>query len=174
MKTLRSAFCICVAAVLWGGIGLVFRPLKNLGYSSLQIIFLRVSVGAVGMAVYIALSDPCKFYVRIKDLWMFIGSGIVSLALFNFCYFQAIDRLSSSVAASLLYTAPMYWLYTKGLEHIRASNASVIATVEPIVAALIGCFIFHDDLSIMNISGICMIVLSICILNITILKRKRK
>ncbi len=297
MKTLRSAFCICVAAVLWGGIGLVFRPLKNLGYSSLQIIFLRVSVGAVGMAVYIALSDLCKFYVRIKDLWMFIGSGIVSLALFNFCYFQAIDRLSSSVAASLLYTAPIfvtllsiflfrekltirkaiavlctvigcvlvtgvgetttkadgigivlgicsgigyalysifgtlalrrystqtvtfytflfasigvmplcrpfellaiaqtdilstitlslgigigacllpYWLYTKGLEHIRASNASVIATVEPIVAALIGCFIFHDDLSIMNISGICMIVLSICILNITILKRKRK
>lgn len=46
--------------------------------------------------------------IKLKDIWVFIGTGIVSVVFFNFCYFNTILYTSLSVAAIMLYTAPIF------------------------------------------------------------------
>lgn len=43
-----------------------------------------------------------------RDSWLFIGTGLLSLVFFNYCYFRAIDGSSISIAVLLLYTALVF------------------------------------------------------------------
>ena len=72
------------------------------------MIFFRSLTTFSALFLFLAATDPRKLRVRLKDLWCFAGSGICSIVFFNFCYFQAIRIASLSVAATLLYTAPMF------------------------------------------------------------------
>mgnify|MGYP002441217819 CR=1 FL=1 len=49
-----------------------------------------------------------KLRVRLRDLWCFAGTGIVSLLLFSWCYFSGMQEASLSVMAVLLYTSPAF------------------------------------------------------------------
>ncbi|WP_410510315.1 EamA family transporter [Methanosarcina hadiensis] len=40
-----------------------------------------------------------------------------------------------------------YLLYTKGLENVESSRASIVATIEPVMGTLIGFFFFGEVLS---------------------------
>ena len=46
--------------------------------------------------------------MRLRDLWCFAGTGIVSLLLFSWCYFSGMQEASLSVMAVLLYTSPAF------------------------------------------------------------------
>ena len=98
--------CIVLAGLLWGCIGLFVRPLNALGLASMDIVFLRVLVTSVVMAVVLLIYDRTLFKIKIKDIWCFLGTGIASIVFFNFCYFKAIEIESMAAAAVLLYTAP--------------------------------------------------------------------
>lgn len=71
-----------------------------------------------------------------------------------------------------LITAVIPFLaYTPGLEKVEASKAGIIATIEPMVATLIGIIVFSEPLTIMSGAGIVLILTAVIILN---LKRKKK
>ncbi|MBR5135179.1 MAG: EamA family transporter [Clostridia bacterium] len=108
MKNALSFIYIFDAAVLWGCIALFYRSLSSLGFSPIQVVLLRVGCSTILMFLYIIMKDASLLRIRLKDCWLFIGTGVVSLAFFNICYFQAIRLLSPSVAAVLLYTAPVF------------------------------------------------------------------
>ena len=103
-----STVLILLAAFCWGLIGLFTRSLSALGLTSLQIAALRSIVSAVLMIGYLAVRSPKELKIQLKDLWMFFGTGVCSLLFFNVCYFTAINLTSLSVAAILLYTAPIF------------------------------------------------------------------
>lgn len=134
-KTLSYVF-ILIAASLWGCIGLFYKQLTALGMTPLQVVFLRVATATVLMAVYIAVRRPAWFRIRLRDCWMFVGTGVISLSFFNFCYFQAMDSLSLSVAAVLLYTAPIFvMLFSAVLFHERLTVRKLIA----LALTTVGC-----------------------------------
>ena len=54
------------------------------------------------------IRNPKSLRVNPKDLWCFFGTGIVSMVFFNYCYFRLISISSLSVAAVMLYTAPVF------------------------------------------------------------------
>ena len=56
-------------------------------------------------------------------------------------------------------------LYTRGLQDVDAGQASILATLEPLVAAAIGIFIFGESLTTAKILGMILILSSIFILN---------
>ena len=56
--------------------------------------------------------------------------------------------------------------YTKGLLGIDASSAPIIATIEPIVATIVGVVIFAEKLSVSGVLGIVFILGSVAILNV--------
>ncbi|PLR79620.1 EamA family transporter [Bacillus canaveralius] len=66
----------------------------------------------------------------------------------------------------LLPTVLAYYLYTWGLERTESSTAAVIATIEPVVAVLLGLFLYGESLGIFQILGSALIILSVCAVNL--------
>lgn len=105
MKKAAPLFVI-LAGCLWGSMGIFVRGLNACGLAAMDIVFLRVSGAALALGVCLLLFKRDKLRLRLRDLWCFLGSGIVSIVFFNFCYFSTIQMTSLSVAAIMLYTAP--------------------------------------------------------------------
>lgn len=284
---IQSAYLSIISgACLWGLIALFFKFLSACGFSPLQVVTLRVLVAALLMTAIILKIDPGLLKIRWRDSWLFIGTGLLSLVFFNYCYFRAIDGSSISIAVLLLYTAPVfvmllslilfgekftgrkmlallatfcgcglitgifasklaltaeafafglasgfgyalysifgklalrrystltitaytfyfatlgalpladpqqlftlladwraaagalaialictvapYLLYTRGLQDVDAGQASILSTLEPLVAAAIGIFVFGEEVTAAKILGMALILASIFILN---------
>ena len=101
-----------VAAVLgggfcWGFMGFFVRHLAQFGIDSNGAVVVRCGIAAVCFGILIQCTDPGAFRIRRKDIWCFLGTGLLSLLFFTFCYFHAISMMDLSTAAILLYTAPM-------------------------------------------------------------------
>lgn len=101
------ALVIC-AGICWGLIGLFSGRLAAEGLSSVQITVVRCTITAVVLLGWILLRSPRALRIHVRDLWMFLGTGIVSIAFFNVCYFACIQEVNLSLAAILLYTAPCF------------------------------------------------------------------
>nr|MBQ8253771.1 EamA family transporter [Lachnospiraceae bacterium] len=105
MKKAAPLFVI-IAGCLWGSMGIFVRGLSAYGFTSLEIGALRVFGALLFLGVGILIYKKELLRIRPKDIWCFIGTGIVSIVFFNYCYFTTIQMTSLSVAAVLLYTAP--------------------------------------------------------------------
>ena len=106
MKKTAPLFVI-IAGCLWGSMGIFVRGLNSYGFTSLEIGALRVFGALLFLGAGIFLYNKKLLRVKIKDLWCFVGTGIISIVFFNYCYFTTIQLTSLSVAAVLLYTAPV-------------------------------------------------------------------
>ena len=97
---------IIIAASLWGTIGIIVKSFYAAGFSPIQLVCFRTFIGAILILIYLIAKDKSKLKIRLKDTWMFFGTGIISFAFFNVCYFIAVEKTGLSVASVLLYTAP--------------------------------------------------------------------
>ena len=107
MKT-RAYLYIIGAAALWGLIGLFVKAIAAQGFSSMQIVALRAMASASCITLVMLWKGLGQLRIALRDIWMFIGTGILSLVFFIFCYFNCIQSSSLAVAALLLYTAPAF------------------------------------------------------------------
>lgn len=131
-----SCFLVISAAALWGGIGVFFNILSSVGFSQMQVVAIRVSTAALALGIYILATNRALFRIRLKDCWCFVGTGIVSLAFFNWCYFTAIELTSLAVAAVLLYTSPIFvMLFSAILFQERFTPRKLLA----LLLTFIGC-----------------------------------
>ena len=284
----KALIAVLAAGTFWGTMGFFARSLYAAGFGPLEVAQTRITTGLVFVGLYILLFNRSLFCVKWKDMWCFLGTGIVSLLLFSTCYFSALNYTSLAVAAILLYTAPFfvmlmslllfkekmngkkvlalilafsgcvlvsgvggdekfswigillglgsgffyalysifgryainrgygawtmtfytflfcsigcaflcdwqvigtsfaadssvawwvlglgfvtaflpYVLYSIGLENMESSKASILASVEPVVSALFGVFVFHEALSVWGILGILMVLGAIIVLNV--------
>ena len=127
---------ILAAGCLWGFMGLFRRYMGEAGFSSSGVIVLRCGVAALCFALTLLLTGPSQFRVRLRDAWCFFGSGVVSLLFFTFCYFQAMNYMSLSAAAILLYTAPaIVTLLSALLFKERLTGLKLLA----VLLAFLGC-----------------------------------
>lgn len=58
-----------------------------------------------------------------------------------------------------------YLLYTVGLNHMRASGAAIMASIEPVVATAAGALVFGETLTIPAFAGIALVLAAIVVLN---------
>ena len=283
----KALVAVLAAGTFWGTMGFFARSLYAAGFGPLEVAQTRITIGLILVGLYILLFNRSQFRIKLKDIWCFLGTGIVSLLLFSTCYFSALNYTSLAVAAILLYTAPFfvmlmslvlfkekmngkkifalllaftgcvlvsgvggdtlfswkgillglgsgffyalysifgryainrgygawpmtfytflfcsigcaflsdwqvigtvmaassanilwvlglgfvtaflpYVLYSTGLEHMESSKASILASVEPVVSALFGVFVFHESLSVWGILGIVLVLGAIIVLN---------
>ena len=101
-------FLIIISAALWGTMGIYYRGLSAAGFGRFEIMFIRFAASSLIMLVWLLLRDRDKLKLRLRDLWIFLGSGVMSIFLMSFAYYTAIDLTSVAVAAVLLYTAPVF------------------------------------------------------------------
>lgn len=135
MKT-RAYALIILSAFLWGIISIFVNGLTDLGFSTIQIVALRVTISAILLGLYIAVHDRRLLKIRLRDSKYFIGTGILSIAFFNWCYFSAIRETSVAVAAILLYTSPAFVLL---LSRVFFGESLGIGKMLALTATFIGC-----------------------------------
>lgn len=132
----KAYLYIIAAASLWGLIGLFVKILSSQGFSSMQIVALRSLASAVCITAVLFKLGKEYFRVHWQDLWLFIGTGILSLTFFNYCYFNCINASSLAAAALLLYTAPIFvMLMSLVLFHERFTITKGIA----LLTTFVGC-----------------------------------
>lgn len=127
-----------LAGIGWGCIGLFVRRLNVLGFSSLEICAIRNVITLCLLFVLLMVTDRSLLKIRPADIWCFLGTGIVSLTLFNVCYFTTITLTSLSIAAVLLYTSPAFvMIMSRFIFGEKITGRKVIA----IVLTICGCFL---------------------------------
>ena len=105
---LTPATYVVLGAALWGIIGLFTRSLYERGLTPLQITFVRCLFTLIVITIVILIHDRKLLRIDIKDVWMFIGTGLFSIVFFNVMYFTSQQMVSLSTASVLLYTAPCF------------------------------------------------------------------
>ena len=103
-----SVAAIVIGASFWGVIGVFSRQLNDRGLDSMQVTEVRCIVTAVALAVILLFYDRKLLKIDIKDIWMFIGTGVIGIISFNVLYFEAAKIVSLSMTSVLLYTAPFF------------------------------------------------------------------
>ena len=136
MKNKLPSLFILLAAFLWGLTGIFVRALNSSGFDNMQLLFFRSAITCGTLFVYLLITDRSKLKFDIRDIWYFLGTGILSFTFFGICYFYTIQNASMSLAAMLLYTAPFFVMIMSAI-FFREKITTV--KVLSLLTAAIGC-----------------------------------
>jgi drug/metabolite transporter (DMT)-like permease len=119
------------AAALWATNGTVAKVILQSGdLSSLRLAEVRSTGAFVGLAFVLALVRPARLRPARRELPFLVAFGILGLALVQWTYFAAIDRLEIGIALLIQYTAPLMiaiWARFAMQEHVRTRIWAALA-----------------------------------------------
>ena len=127
---------VLLAGILWGCIGIFVRHYTALGLESMQTVVIRIVIAAALFSLFVLIYDRKLFKIKLKDLWIFLGSGVISVGVFTYCYFTSMKLSSLSVAAVLLYTAPAFVML---FSLIFFKEKLTVPKVISLLLAVLGC-----------------------------------
>lgn len=136
MENKTAWLLIAIGASLWGIIGVFVTYLYEVGFTPLEVVAVRVLTASIFMVPYVFLKNRHLFKIKIKDSRYFIGTGIISIVLFNWCLFSSMKESSISIAFILLYTAPAFVTI---LSRIVFKEALTARKITALLITLIGC-----------------------------------
>ena len=91
-------------------------------------------------------------------VWTFLFAGPASLVLLRPADIAALagapDMWLTAVCLVVFSTVAPYLLYTKGLAKVESGKASIMASLEPVVAALVGVAVFREPMTALTAVGI--------------------
>ena len=164
---LAFAGCVMVSGISGEGMtltGLAVGLGSGIGYGLYSILgtvaLRRYSPYTVTTYTFIFAAIGSWIISRPADLFDKFSNAADCGGLMAFCFLTAL------ITAVIPFLA-----YTLGLKSVEASKAGIIATIEPMVATLIGIVIFSEPLTVWSGSGILLILSAVIILN---LKRKKQ
>ncbi len=135
-KNFHNEGLIAVAAILWGVISLFSKPLMNMGFDSMQVVFFRALISAGLLAIFILIYDRSLFKIKLKDIPIFIGSGVLGFSFCVYCYMGSIDQNGAGVAAMLMYSSPVWVvIISRFLFNEKINIFKIIA----LIGVLVGC-----------------------------------
>jgi drug/metabolite transporter, DME family len=115
------------AALLWGTLGLFGRLLYAVGFVPIELASVRAGVCFAGLSLWL-LARRTPLRLRPRDIPFFAVFGVIAIALFEWLYFAAVELVTLSLAASLLYTAPAFViLYLRVAEHARIPRPQLLS-----------------------------------------------
>lgn len=106
MKRIYNVMPI-ISGICFGSAGIFVRELSE-NMNSTSIISSRVLLAIVLLGAWIAICHPLYFKIRLKDIWIFVGAGVIGTLGLNVCYNFSINELSLSLAAVLIALAPIF------------------------------------------------------------------
>ncbi|MDD3257364.1 MAG: EamA family transporter [Methanocorpusculum sp.] len=161
---LSLAGCAFTAGIVGGGVqnitcvGILIGLGSGFGYA-LYTIFARIAVKKYHPLTITAYT----FIVAAVGILPFCNPGeMIMLAA------GSPGILQNVLMLAILCTVIPYFLYTKGLKNVEAGKASVMAFVEPMIATLIGIFLFNEQMTLQNMAGVVLIFAAIVLLNLKI------
>ncbi|MDY3282830.1 DMT family transporter [Dysosmobacter sp.] len=148
--------CACVCGVFSGTLSVTgMGVLLGLGagfFYALYSVF-----GRYALAHYSAMT---------VTVWTFLFAGPASLVLLRPAELTAMGPTHWLALAGLVVfsTVFSYLLYTWGLARVEAGRASIMASLEPVVAALVGAAVFGEPITALTAAGIVCVLAGVTIL----------
>lgn len=125
-----------IAGILWGSAGVFVRDLTDFGMDRYTILSTRMIVAVAFMLLIVLSYKPSLLRIRLKDLWLFIGTGIMGILGLNFFYNEAVGEITLSLAAILLSMAPIFVMI---LSAFIFKEKITLRKINCLFLALIGC-----------------------------------
>lgn len=169
------SFVVVLSAVLWHeavtGRKLLALILTLLGCALVCGVFSgEVTVTAVGLLLglgagffYALYSIFGRYALAHYDsmtvtVWTFLFAGPASLVLLRRADVAAFaaqpDLLVTAACLVVFSTVLPYLFYTRGLAHVDSGRASIMASLEPVVASLVGAAAFGEPVTALTALGI--------------------
>ena len=150
--------CACVCGVFDGGLTVTFTGIL-LGLGAGFFYALYSIFGRYALAHYSSMT---------VTVWTFIFAGPASLVMLRPAEMRAVFTAPSAwlLAAGLVVfsTVAPYIMYTRGLARVESGKASIMASLEPVVAALAGVLIFGEPMGLLTLLGILCVLAGVYIL----------
>ena len=149
--------CACVCGVFSGGLTITAAGIL-LGLGAGFFYALYSIFGRYALAHYDSMT---------VTVWTFLFAGPASLVLLRPAELTALAQpklILTAVALVVFSTVLPYLFYTKGLSQVEAGKASIMASLEPVVAALTGVIVFGEPMSVMTAAGILCVLAGVYIL----------
>jgi drug/metabolite transporter (DMT)-like permease len=125
------------------------RVALNKGYNSLTIIFYTFLFASVGVLPFINVADCIGAVSGARSaIWVLLLMAVVTTYL-------------------------PYMLYTRGLAAVESGSASIMASIEPIVATLCGVFVLQQPMKIHEIVGALLVLCAIVMVNLKVGSNER-
>lgn len=139
MNRILPYLMIAAGASLWGIIAFFVKGLSDYGFSPMEIVAIRVSYAALILLIigFFRFRTQMKLK-KVIDIRLFIGTGILSIVFFNFCYFTTISQMNISIAVILLYTAPAFVTI---LSFIFLKESLTSTKIVAVAGTIIGCIL---------------------------------
>ena len=158
---LAFAGCVLVSGISGEGItlkGLLIGLGSGIGYGLYSILgtvaLRRYSPYTVTTYTFLLAAIGSWFICSPADMLSKFSAAGNSTNLILFCFLTA------------LVTAVIPFLfYTLGLRSVEASKAGILATVEPMVATIVGITCFSEALTLLSATGIALILAAVVLLN---------
>ena len=128
-SNIRKYALIMLSGILWGTIGLFVKVLDAKGSTSEYTTFMRMFFAFLLLfAITLAKEGIASFRIGRNTLISCALLGFVSMSLNNLCYTNAVSRLGMSLAAAILYMAPIFTsIQSKLLFHEKIGRSKLIA-----------------------------------------------
>lgn len=99
---------VVAAASLWAVNGVVAKVILQSGVSTFRLAEARCAGGMLLFFAAAAITRRQGLRLRLRELPLMLAFGVLGLALVQFFYFVAIERLDIGVALVLQYLAPVW------------------------------------------------------------------
>lgn len=145
------------------------------GKMTVTMAGLLTGLGAgIGYALYSIFSGILvKKYEPLTNIfYTFLIAGAVSAMTANMgeavgIYSENPNVLLVNILAGILTCALPYVLYTSALKNLAPSRASILASIEPVAAAVIGLVVFKERLSLWGYLGILFVLAAVLLGNLS-------
>lgn len=143
-----------------------------------------LALNGIGILTGLGSAFGYALYTIFGEYALKRGYNSITITLYTFIFasvgvipFANIPELTSKLSANpeaigwgavlaAVVTVLPYLIYTIGLKTVEPGMASVMASVEPVAATLVGIFVFSEPLSVTGIIGIALVIASLALLNI--------
>ena len=150
-KSAVGNILIIIAGLFWGSMGIFVRHLNGLGFTSIQVACLRLTIAGILFALILLIKDPKGFKISPRDIPLFLALGLVSILFFTCCYFTAIRLMTMSTAAILLYTSPIWVMI---LAIIFLKEKITLQKIIALILAFAGCVLVSGFGGKVSVTGI--------------------
>lgn len=134
-----------LSGIFFGSGGIFIRRLIEMGVDSYSIVFLRVFIALPILILWLFFTNKKLFYVRLKDVWVFFGAGVLGTLGLNLSYNYSITELSLSLSAILLSLAPIFVvIFSFFLFKEKITSTKIYCMILAIVGSALASGVFES------------------------------
>lgn len=131
------------SGICWGAAGIFVRTLEHDGLDNFTIISFRMLLAALITGIWILVYNQHLFYIHLRDLWLFIGSGMIGMTALSIFYNISVTKGSLALSAVLLAMSPVFVLFLAAIFFHEPVTRHKLTCV---TIALIGCVLISGVL----------------------------